>query len=108
MANFYPYPTSKTCVGDTSSPSTQASGASPYGVLDMGGNVWEWVSDFYDANTYAQCASGCTDPQGPTNALQHLMRGSSFHSFGDWLRVARRSPYHATYQGFDVGFRCAK
>src|SRR5688572_29351183 len=49
-------------VEDTTEVGSYPSGASPYGVLDMAGNVWEWVADGYDADYYAE--SPAENPQG--------------------------------------------
>ena len=51
------------CVGDTSAAGAYPAGASPYGALDMAGNVWEWVNDWYAADYYG--VSPPSDPQGP-------------------------------------------
>ncbi len=45
------------CVGDTSQVGSCPSGASPYGALDIAGNVWEWVNDWYQDNYYSVSAS---------------------------------------------------
>jgi formylglycine-generating enzyme required for sulfatase activity len=42
-----------------------SSGASPYGCLDMAGNVWEWVEDWFGEFYYRECAGGVADPRGP-------------------------------------------
>jgi len=40
-------------------------GASPYGCLDLAGNVWEWCEDWFGEFYYRECADGVTDPKGP-------------------------------------------
>ena len=51
------------CVEDTTSVGSYPEGMSPYGVHDMGGNVWEWVADKYHPGYYS--ISPPEDPAGP-------------------------------------------
>jgi sulfatase modifying factor 1 len=49
----------------------------PFGVFDVHGNVWEWVSDWYDQNYYGN--SPAVDPQGPPRGLKHVFRGGCWY-----------------------------
>ena len=69
---------------------TYASGASPYGVLDLGGNVWEWVADKYDE-----------DPK------RRVVRGGSCCSYFVGPRSANRNAWAPEHRDGDLGFRCA-
>ena len=83
-----------------------AAGASPYGALNMAGNVWEWVADWYQADYYSQ--SPADNPKGPANGDFRVIRGGGATSISQDLRVTRRAsgePEH--YMDGQMGFRCA-
>lgn len=81
-------------------------GASPYGAVDMAGNMVEFVADWYDEAYYA--ASPDTDPTGPTNGKRYGGRGGGFKSDSQYLRSSKRDWYDPTDAGASLGFRCAK
>lgn len=93
------------CVGDTDRVGQRPAGASPFGALDMAGNVWEWVADWYAAGYYG--ASPARDPRGPGSGTLKVMRGGCWESGASSLRVScRRAELPAAWAD-NVGFRCA-
>jgi len=104
-------------------------GASPYGCLDMGGNVWEWVNDWYDRYYYENFQGDvpARNPQGPPDgappeprfvksntaggnerSTRKVIRGGGWVKSGkENLRCAKRSWGNPRYWLNDTGFRCA-
>ena len=92
-------------------------GASPEGVLDLAGNVWEWTADLYDPRAYA--AAPDRDPRGPrrprpprpeelARAPRRSVRGGACCSMFGLPRLTNRVGFPEDYRDVDLGFRCAR
>jgi formylglycine-generating enzyme required for sulfatase activity len=92
-------------VGDTSAVGNYPAGASPYGVLDMAGNVRQWVADWYSATYYA--SSPDRNPAGPASGTARVLRGGSWFTGASGVRAAIRARYYPDYRDYLTGFRCA-
>jgi formylglycine-generating enzyme required for sulfatase activity len=88
-------------------------GASPAGALDMAGNVYEWVHDWYDPDYYANSPS--LNPQGPASGEKRVMRGGGYYHDAVYVRTSNRgaNPPEAQFIMLEgvtpvpLGFRCA-
>jgi formylglycine-generating enzyme required for sulfatase activity len=86
---------------------TLEAGKSPYGIYDMAGNVWEWVSDWYDNDYYKNSPSD--SPAGPPTGGFKVIRGGSWNTSARNLRAADRYFDPPSFRSQYVpGFRCAK
>jgi len=109
-------------VGDTTKVGSFPAGASPYGILDMSGNVAEWTADYYDSNYYGQGVN--VNPPGPgarSEFFSRSVRGGTFQDAFKDVRLANRAsvrgsnpnatnPTSEDYLGEfspKIGFRCA-
>ena len=73
------------------------------GLYDMSGNVWEWCSDWYDANYYSR--SPKDNPMGPDKGTERVLRGGAI-GYSEWsCRVARRGQNKPNMLNLSYGFR---
>jgi len=108
-------------VKDTSRVGSFPLGASPFGVLDMAGNVAEWINDFYKYDYYQNSVD--TNPQGPSTSsgLNRVVRGGSLGDaeinirlakrssvLGSDLRALKDSPEYLGDFSPRIGFRCVE
>ncbi len=98
MANIFNY------VGDTTLVGSYPKGATVFGVMDIIGNVWEWVSDWYESGYYAN--SPLNNPTGPETGDMRILRGGSFQSKFVFSRTTERFPAEVDFSHPAVGFRC--
>ena len=81
-------------------------GKSPYGIYDVAGNVWEWVSDWYQVDYYSH--SPTHNPQGPETGKEKTLRSSGWQGETPQMRVFTRIKSVATDRNDSTGFRCAQ
>lgn len=80
--------------------------ANGYGLLDVIGNVWEWVNDWYDPNYYQSSPS--QDPPGPAMGDHKVLRGGSWIVDPKLLRVSDRYSLQPDARSDFFGFRCVR
>jgi formylglycine-generating enzyme required for sulfatase activity len=79
-------------------------GASIYGVLDMGGNVREWVADWFKPNYKG---AGALNPTGPEFGEKRVLRGAAWDDPANYAQYTHRLSHGASSPGINRGFRCA-
>jgi len=105
LANFQIIYGQWNCIDDTTAVGSYPTGASPYGAMDMAGNVTEWVNDWFDVDYYS--VSPASNPPGPDTGYGKVVRGGNWQRIANNLRVARRYGEPPDIQWNDTGFRCA-
>jgi formylglycine-generating enzyme required for sulfatase activity len=93
-------------LGRTSPVGIFPKGESPYGCLDMAGNVYEWCSDWYGGDYYKK--SPKKNPQGPENGFACVLRGGCWLDGASICRAACRGGDAPAGCGYDVGFRLVR
>lgn len=105
LANFWTGSENK-CQGRTSLVGNYPSGTSTYGAVDMAGNAWEWVNDWFSDTYYSQ--SPTSNPPGPASGEKRVLRGGSWLSDAHNVRSANRGRAAPDTRLGDIGFRCAR
>ncbi len=93
------------CEGWPDTVGSYPAGASPYGALDMAGNVGEWIADWYDPDYYA--TSPDRNPLGPETGKWRVVRPGRYQVQWRHLRSANRYSMHPAAADVGIGFRCA-
>lgn len=84
-----------------------ATGASPYGMLNLAGNVAEWVQDWYNPRYYYEASASQPDPQGPPLGDEKVVRGGSWDAVPFFARTMHRQSRRPNEPAPWLGFRCA-
>ena len=80
-----------------------------YGLYNVSGNVWEWCADWFSADYHITDSSSRTNPTGPSDGTERVMRGGSYLCHRSWCnryRVAARSKNTPNSSTGNIGFRC--
>ena len=89
----------------TAAADSRVAGASPYGALNLAGNVWEWTFDWWGPYPTVEPNP---DPTGPTSGTYMAMRGGHFGYTAVYIRASRRLEAPPSGSAASVGFRCCR
>jgi len=92
------------CPGDTTRVGDYSTGASPYGVMDMSGNVQEWVADWHWKDYYSHSPE--SNPTGPPTGIHRVIRGGSWNVGQLWVYSSWRNKNYPDLRDDWLGFRC--
>jgi formylglycine-generating enzyme required for sulfatase activity len=93
-------------IGNTTIVGSYPKGASPYGALDMAGNVWEWAADWYVQTYYVNSPSA--NPLGPDSGIFRVLRGGAWNYRDTYARSIHRSIADPVVSHDFIGFRCVR
>ena len=101
LANY-----AESLIGEPISVYRYPSGASPYGALNMVGNVREWLADWFDASYYLNMPYN--NPTGPETGIERSMRSGAYDADANEIYTTSRYKHEPQSAGLSRGFRCAE
>ncbi|MDP6354898.1 MAG: SUMF1/EgtB/PvdO family nonheme iron enzyme [Planctomycetota bacterium] len=101
--NVYSGTQSGTANGTYAQVASKQTDKSPFGILDMAGNVWEWCSDWYETGYYKD--GPLRNPTGPEEGFKKSLRGCGWNFDPDTFRCAYRSGLDPDKRSVHIGFR---